>query len=158
MVWNDIIAWVNSNFAQLGVGALTVLEISKFVGNRLSFNKVFQSTVTPITSSNSVVFNKVTSLVGTVEKLVGTVEDLKSSNISKDAKIEQLSNLVVSLASVANVPLSAKQDFFNAIAKAKIVSDDASLVLAKMIEAKKRQDSTEQIANDEAIDALKMGA
>lgn len=158
MVWNDIIAWVNSNFAELGVGVLTVLEVAKFVGNRLSFNKVFQSTVTPITSSNSVVFNKVTSLVGTVEKLVGTVQDLKSSNISKDAKIETLSSLLVSTLAVANVPISAKQDFFNAIAKAKIVSDDASLVLAKMIEAQQRQASTVQVTNDEAINNLKNGA
>ena len=158
MVWNDIFAWINGNMAEIGVTFLGLLEAVKMVGNRLNFNKVYNSTVAPITSSNNVVFNKVALLTDTVDKLIGTVQDLKSSNISKDTKIEQLSNLVVSLASVANVPLSAKEAFFNGIVKAKVVTDESSLALQKMIEAKQRQDSTTQLVNDEAINALKNGA
>jgi hypothetical protein len=158
MVWNDIIAWVNGNFAQLGVGALTVLEFAKMIGNRLNFNKVYTSTVTPITSSNNVVFNKVNEAIGLVTKLTNEVQTLKAVSMTKDKQIETLSSLVVSTLSIANVPTSAKQEFFNAITKAKVVSDDASLVLAKMIEAKQRQDANVQLINDEAITALKNGA
>ena len=82
MVWNDIIAWINSNFAQLGVGALTVLEFAKMIGNRLNFNKVYASTVTPITSSNNVVFNKVNEAITTVNKLTPIVTQLVASNQS----------------------------------------------------------------------------
>ena len=158
MVWNDIISWVNSNFAQLGVGALTVLEFAKMIGNRLNFNKVYASTVTPITSSNNVVFNKVNEAITTVNKLTPLVTQLVASNQSKDAKIEALSNLVVDLVAVAKVPLSAQKDFFNGIVKAKVVSENASLVLAKVIEAKQNQEANVQLANSEAIDALKNGA
>jgi len=86
------------------------------------------------------------------------VQTLKAVSMTKDKQIETLSSLVVSTLSIANVPTSAKQEFFNAITKAKVVSDDASLVLAKMIEAKQRQDANVQLVNDEAITALKNGA
>lgn len=157
MVWNDIIAWINGNVAEIGVIALSGLEFMKMVGNRLNFNKVYNSTVTPITSSNNVVFNKVNEAISLVTKLSNEVAVLKDVSLSKDKQIETLSSLLVSTLSVANVPVSAKQDFFNAIAKAKVVSDDTSLVLAKMIEAQQRQASTVQVSNDEAINALKNG-
>jgi len=104
------------------------------------------------------VFNKVNEAITTVNKLTPLVTQLVASNQSKDAKIEALSNLVVDLVAVAKVPLSAQKDFFNGIVKAKVVSENASLVLAKVIEAKQNQEANVQLANSEAIDALKNGA
>lgn len=154
MVWNDIISWVNSNFAELGVTGLLLLETGKSIFKSLGFNKMLSMTVKPITTSNNVVFSKVNDLMATVNKLAPLVNQLIDSNTSKDAKIETLSNLVVDLAAVANVPLEAKQAFFNGIVQAKVVSESATLVLQKMIEAKQRQDSIIQVSNDSAIDAL----
>ena len=157
MVWNDIISWVNSNFAELGVTGLLLLETGKSIFKSLGFNKMLSMTVKPITTSNNVVFSKVTDLMATVKTLMTAVNDLTNSNTSKDAKIETLSNLVVDLAAVANVPLEAKQAFFNGIVQAKVVSESATLVLQKMIEAKSRQDSQAQVLNDSTITALQNG-
>ena len=157
MVWNDIISWVNSNFAELGVTGLLLLETGKSIFKSLGFNKMLSMTVKPITTSNNVVFSKVNDLMGTVKSLLTVVNELKDANVSKDAKIETLSNLVVDLAAVANVPLEAKQAFFNGIVQAKVVSESATLVLQKMIEAKTRQDSQAQVLNDSTITALQNG-
>jgi hypothetical protein len=157
MVWNDIIAWINSNLAEIGVTFLGGLEAVKMIMNRMSFNKVYSSTVTPITSSNNVVYNKVLLLESQVEKLVTALQKSEASNASKDAKFEQLSNLVITSLAIANVPLSAKEALFKNISKVKLVSDEASLFLGKMIEAQQRQASTVQVSNDEAINNLKNG-
>lgn len=157
MVWNEIFNWINSNMAEIGVVFLGGLETIKMIGNRLNFNKVYASTVQPIQSSNSVVFGKVTEAINIVNKLVGEVQVLKEVGVKKDKQIETLSSLLVSTLAVANVPVSAKQEFFNVIAKAKVVSDDASLVLAKVIEAKAKQDAQVQIQKDQAITNLESG-
>ena len=154
MDWNEIWSWINTNYAQLGVTGLLVLETGKSVFKTLGFNKMLSMTVSPITKSNNVVFDKVSGLEKLVNKLIPLVNMLIDTNTSKDAKIETLSNLVVDLASVANVPLEAKKDFYNGIIQAKVVSESATLVLKKMIEAKERQDLQVQVVNDEAIKAL----
>ena len=154
MDWNEIWNWINTNYAQLGVTGLLVLETGKSVFKTLGFNKMLSMTVSPITKSNNVVFDKVSGLEKLVNKLIPLVNMLIDTNTSKDAKIETLSNLVVDLASVANVPLEAKKDFYNGIIQAKVVSESATLVLKKMIEAKERQDLQVQVVNDSAIQAL----
>jgi len=157
MVWNDIFNFINDNFAQLGVGGLGLLEVVKLVTNRLSFNKVFQSTVTPITSSNQVVFNKVADTIKSVAVLTKQVEDLVAVNATKDKQIETLSNLVVTTLSVANVPLTAKTSFYNNLVKTKAVADDTVSFLGKIIEAKRIQDVNSITVSDEDINALKIG-
>ena len=154
MDWNEMWNWINSNYAQLGVTGLLFLETGKSLFKSLGFNKLLSMTVKPITTSNNVVFTKVNDLMATVNKLTPLINGLIDSNTSKDAKIETLSNLVVDLAAVANVPLEAKQAFFNGIVQAKVVSESATLVLQKMIEAKQRQDASVQVSNDLAITAL----
>ena len=154
MDWNEIWNWINTNYAQLGVTGLLVLETGKSVFKTLGFNKMLSMTVSPITKSNNVVFDKVNNLVSNVNTLTLKVQELTTVGIAKDKQIETLSNLVVDLASVANVPLEAKKDFYNGIIQAKVVSESATLVLKKMIEAKERQDLQVQVVNDSAIQAL----
>lgn len=162
MGWNEIIRYINDNFAQLGVTGLFILETIKLLTSRLNFNKAFSSTVIPIQTSNNVVFNKVAKLeeklqiaTKTVDKLANAFELVSADNATKDKRIETLSNLVVTALAVANVPTSAKESFFNSVVKAKVVTDDATIFLGKMIETKKLQDSQIHIVNDEALKKTK---
>ena len=154
MDWNEIWNWINTNYAQLGVTGLLVLETGKSVFKTLGFNKMLSMTVSPITKSNNVVFDKVNNLVSNVNTLTLKVQELTTVGIAKDKQIETLSNLVVTTLAVANVPTSAKETFFNSVVKAKVVGDDATLFLGKMIEERKRQETVVQVVNDSAIQAL----
>ena len=154
MDWNEIWSWINTNYAQLGVTGLLVLETGKSVFKTLGFNKMLSMTVSPITKSNNVVFDKVNNLVSNVNTLTLKVQELTTVGIAKDKQIETLSNLVVTTLAVANVPTSAKETFFNSVVKAKVVGDDATLFLGKMIEERKRQEAVVQVVNDSAIQAL----
>ena len=154
MDWNEIWNWINTNYAQLGVTGLLVLETGKSVFKTLGFNKMLSMTVSPITKSNNVVFDKVNNLVSNVNTLTLKVQELTTVGIAKDKQIETLSNLVVTTLAVANVPTSAKETFFNSVVKAKVVGDDATLFLGKMIEERKRQEAVVQVVNDSAIRAL----
>ena len=154
MDWNEIWNWINTNYAQLGVTGLLVLETGKSVFKTLGFNKMLSMTVSPITKSNNVVFDKVSNLVSNVNTLTLKVQELTTVGIAKDKQIETLSNLVVTTLAVANVPTSAKETFFNSVVKAKVVGDDATLFLGKMIEERKRQEAVVQVVNDSAIQAL----
>ena len=154
MDWNEIWNWINTNYAQLGVTGLLFLETGKSVFKTLGFNKMLSMTVSPITKSNNVVFDKVSNLVSNVNTLTLKVQELTTVGIAKDKQIETLSNLVVTTLAVANVPTSAKETFFNSVVKAKVVGDDATLFLGKMIEERKRQEAVVQVVNDSAIQAL----
>ena len=157
MVLNDIIAWVNSNFAQLGVGALTVLEFAKMIGNRLNFNKVYASTVTPITSSNNVVFNKVAEVIPLVKDLIKEVKGLRSENGALRKDNEALAQVSVTAMSLLPIPTEAKKEVFKSLSKIQIVGQESLDVLGKMISIKEKQDANVQLVNDEAINALKNG-
>jgi len=159
---NDLIQWVNARYAELVATGLTGYVVARDIVKAVITRKVSSNfddlstnltKVVDVSSKAQAVRDKVV-----FEEVNGLKEQLleqQKDSLRKDMQINQLTDMNISLMSIANIPLVAKEDFSKSISHFDMVNKNVKLSLDKSIEAQKK--SLEHQAQDkiDALDKLK---
>jgi hypothetical protein len=142
----------------VATGSLGFFAFKTFVFDKITQKKVFsiqEDSGKKWLERISALATKVVTIESEVQKLIGVVSNKDNELATKDLQIQQLANLVVQTLTVANVPLSQKENFFAGLNQVSVVGDKAMESLKLFIEHSKTIEAQKQISLSENIDKLK---
>lgn len=132
-MWTDIITWVSDQWVELvATGGVTVASIKWFIVDRITlakeqlrvadFSGKVREVGEDVRAVSKVLYEKFEDFQSKLETYEGKVSSLAEENTV-------LSNLLVQTLTVANIPLEAKQNFYESLMTLDKVNDVAKETL-----------------------------
>lgn len=160
-MWADIIQWASDQWVELvATGGVTVASIKWFVIDRITlakknlevgnFKGVIQQVDADVKSISKVLYDKFEGFQGQLKQYEEKVDAVTKENAV-------LANLLVQTLSVANIPVEAKQKFYEGLMQATKINDAVketlNTVIAKQQEAQAQLQQT-QVDNTQKLNEV----
>ena len=160
-MWADIIQWASDQWVELvATGGVTVASIKWFVVDRIALTKknlevgnfkgVIQQVDADVKSISKVLYDKFEGFQGQLKEYEQKVDAVTQEN-------SLLANLLVQTLSVANIPVEAKQKFYEGLMQATKINDAVretlNTVIVKQQEAQEKLQQT-QVDNTQKLNEV----
>lgn len=159
MDWNTIIAWASEQWAGIAsTGALGLIAVKAFVFDKLNLNKsaesytTLQSAVLSTEKQNTaqleIIYDEFQKISKKLEEQIKTTQQVVTANA-------QLIDLNIQTLTVANVPVQAKETFYNVLQQIGITNNQVLESLKTSIDLQKiaqtLQEKTTQIVTEKIL-------
>ena len=157
-MWADIIQWASDQWVELvATGGVTVASIKWFVVDRITLTKknlevgnfkgVIQQVDADVKSISKVLYDKFEGFQGQLKEYEQKVDAVTQENAL-------LANLLVQTLSVANIPVEAKQKFYEGLMQATKINDAVRETLNTVIT--KQQEAQTQLQQTQVDNTQKL--
>lgn len=157
--WETVINWVNQNVAELfSGGALAIIAVKTFISDKLNFLKnkeEYKALAETVVTNETQTTTQVEVIYEQNNLLKTKVETLENQLKIQNENIEKLINLQVQTLSVANVPLQAKETYFNALMETVKPSATVMESLKSGIDLQRLAQEAQAKVSNSIIDKLK---
>ena len=157
-MWYDIINWASEQWVELvATGGVTVASIKWFVVDRITLSKknlelgnfkgIIQQVDTDVKAVSKVLYDKFEGFQSQLKEYEGKVDAVTQENAV-------LANLLVQTLTVANIPVEAKQKFYEGLMQTVKINDAIKDTLHTVIEKQQQIQETIAIENIETAEKL----
>jgi len=157
-MWYDIINWASEQWVELvATGGVTVASIKWFVVDRITLSKknlelgnfkgIIQQVDTDVKSVSKILYDKFEGFQSQLKEYEGKVDAVTQENAV-------LANLLVQTLTVANIPVEAKQKFYEGLMQTVKVNDAIKDTLHTVIEKQKQVQENLVVENTQNAEKL----
>jgi hypothetical protein len=157
-MWYDIINWASEQWVELvATGGVTVASIKWFVVDRITLSKknlelgnfkgIIQQVDTDVKAVSKVLYDKFEGFQSQLKEYESKVDAVTQENAV-------LANLLVQTLTVANIPVEAKQKFYEGLMQTVKINDAIKDTLHTVIEKQQQIQETIAIENIETAEKL----
>jgi hypothetical protein len=157
-MWGELIQWVSDGWVELvATGGVTVASIKWFVVDRITLSKknlelgnfkgIIQQVDTDVKAVSKILYDKFEGFQTQLKEYEGKVDAVTQENAV-------LANLLVQTLTVANIPVEAKQKFYEGLMQTVKVNDAIKDTLHTVIEKQKQVQENLVVENTQNAEKL----
>jgi hypothetical protein len=157
-MWVEIIQWASDQWVELvATGGVTVASIKWFVVDRITlakknlelgnFKGIIQQVDTDVKSVSKILYDKFEGFQSQLKEYEGKVDAVTQENAV-------LANLLVQTLTVANIPVEAKQKFYEGLMQTVKINDAIKDTLHTVIEKQKQVQENLVVENTQNAEKL----
>jgi len=157
-MWADIIQWASDQWVELvATGGVTVASVKWFIVDRITlakknlelgnFKGIVQQVDTDVKAVSKILYDKFEGFQSQLKEYEGKVEAVTQENAV-------LANLLVQTLTVANIPVEAKQKFYEGLMQTVKINDAIKETLHTVIEKQQQIQETLAVENTQTVEKL----
>lgn len=157
-MWVEIIQWASDQWVELvATGGVTVASVKWFVVDRITlakknlelgnFKGIIQQVDTDVKSVSKILYDKFEGFQSQLKEYEGKVDAVTQENAV-------LANLLVQTLTVANIPVEAKQKFYEGLMQTVKINDTIKDTLHTVIEKQKQVQENLVVENTQNAEKL----
>lgn len=158
-MWETIIGWVNEQWVAItSTGALGLIGLKTFVLDKLSLAKKteeYSALSGTVIAKDQATSAKIEVIYEQNKALLNENKELKASILNLTSVVEKFTSLTVQALSVANVPVQAKEGYYNALLETVAVPKTVLDNLKNTVDLQKLVQDAKTTVNSKITEVLK---